>query len=241
MVEIRTLQPIVRIRMPKAKRGYRPAQVKIVVRRLVDFPPPTPQPTPCRLWQGAQGSDGYGWRKWTDNDGKRGAKSVHRWVMEQALGRALNRFEVVLHACDQPLCYRIDHLSIGTVVDNNADMRAKGRDVKPPVNRFYGEAHPMAKLTEAQVRAIKGHAISGLSTKTIAGMFEISPTTVRRIIKGVTWRPMAAPSRDLLAEARARLAAAEAEEEGKHAQAAAKPPERIRRVKPMSLQRRRDV
>ena len=81
----------------------------------------------------------------------------------------------------------MDHLSIGSAADNNRDMREKGRGVKPPVHHFKGECHPMAKLTAAQVRAIRGHYISGLSQKTIAQMFDISPQTVSKIVNGLLW------------------------------------------------------
>ncbi|MET0911437.1 MAG: HNH endonuclease [Ilumatobacteraceae bacterium] len=195
-------------------------------------PSPTPQPTPCRLWQGASGSDGYGWRK---VEGK--PVSMHRWVMAQVVGRKLRPSEVVLHACDNPFCYRVDHLSIGTVRSNNDDMRAKGRATPPPVNVFHGECHPMAKLTRHQVRAIRGHRQSGLSVRTIAEMFEISPSTVRRICKGQTWAQFGdnqpkPPTRDLLAEARARLA-----KEAASAAEPAEPPKRIRPVKPIRKDR----
>lgn len=215
MVEIRslrTLTPTKRIRVPTDKQAkYRHTQVKVVRRTQATHPSPTPQPTPCRLWQGAAGSDGYGWRKVGEGHKRKGV-SMHRWVMSQALERKLAPNEVVLHACDNPFCYRLDHLSIGTVQSNNADMRAKGRDVKPPRNVFHGECHPMAKLTERQVRDIRGHYQSGLATKTIARMYEVAPSTIRRILKGVTWNVVGdstkyvkPPTRDLLAEARERL------------------------------------
>ena len=107
MVAIRTLKPLVKLRMPTRQHPTRRTQVKVVRRTQATHPTPTPQPTPCRLWQGTQGSDGYGWRKITLADGRRIPVSMHRWVMAQLLGRRLNRYEVVLHACDNPLCYRV--------------------------------------------------------------------------------------------------------------------------------------
>ena len=190
MVQIRHLKPTVKIRMPTDRsRGnaYRPSQVVVVRRTNHDFPPPTPQPTPCRLWQGTKGSDGYGWRKITLPDGTRKSRSMHRWVMEQYLGRDLKSHEIVLHACDQPLCYRLEHLSLGTIIDNNRDMKRKGRNSPPPVNRFPGEAHPMAKLSYSQVSLIRARHAYGDDVATLAERYNVSPTTIRRIIHRVTW------------------------------------------------------
>ena len=38
--------------------------------------------------------------------------------------------KVVMHACDNPPCYRYDHLRIGTQQDNVDDKYAKGRGRK---------------------------------------------------------------------------------------------------------------
>jgi hypothetical protein len=187
VVEIRKLQPVVRISLPQreveAKRH--PGRV-YVVRRRVECPPPTPQSTPCVLWQGSVDRDGYGrFKRYVGS--KRETVRVTRWVMEQASGRKLRPDEFILHACDNPPCFRVDHLSIGSAADNNRDMREKGRGVKPPVHHFKGECHPMAKLTARQVRAIRGHYISGLKQSTIAQMFDISPQTVSKIVNGLLW------------------------------------------------------
>jgi len=230
MPEIRTLKPMVRIRMPASPRsraGGRAGQFKVVTRYNRDFPPPTPQPTPCRLWQGAEGTDGYGRRKVTREDGTRSSTSMHRWVIEQLLGRRLKSSEVILHACDNRLCYRADHLSIGTVQDNNADMKAKGRNTPPPVNVYHGECHPMAKLQAWQVRRIRGHYQSGLKATTIAEMFDVSPSTIRRIVTGVRWAQGA--DRDLIAEA------AEALVEPASAESGRLPPKRINPVKHLTI------
>jgi hypothetical protein len=50
---------------------------------------------------------------------------------------------VLLHTCDNPACVRPSHLRPGTVADNNADMRAKGRAKPPP--RHAGSTHPNAR------------------------------------------------------------------------------------------------
>lgn len=189
MVEIRRLQPSIQIRMPQAPATglWRPGRKRVhVVRRREDFPPPTPQPTPCVLWQGSVDGDGYGRFKRQVGD-ERVTYRVIRWVMEEVEGRTLRRDEFVLHACDNPPCFRVDHLSVGSAADNNADMRSKGRASKPPLNVFRGECHPMAKLTAHEVRRIRGHYISGLTMKTIAEMFDVSPQTISKIVNGLTW------------------------------------------------------
>jgi hypothetical protein len=202
MVEIRKLQPSVgRIALPTKPRSRR-SGVKVVTRRRGDFTPPTPQPTPCVLWQGTADRDGYGRMKRMVR-GEWETVRVIRWVMSQVLGRPLLPDEFVLHACDNPPCFRVDHLSVGSVRENNADMKSKGRAVKPPINRFHGEAHPMAKLNAHQVRKIKGLYISGWSAKRIAAEFEVHPSTVHRIVGGLTWA--SGPQRDLVAEAREKL------------------------------------
>ncbi len=188
MVEIRKLQPRIRIAMPeRPMTGTKHTRNRIhVVRRRGDFPPPTPQSTPCVLWQGSVDRDGYGRFKRYVGE-RRETVRVTRWVMEQAVGRKLRPDEFILHACDNPPCFRVDHLSIGSAADNNRDMREKGRGTPPPIHHFKGECHPMAKLTAQQVRKIRGHYISGLSQQRIAQMFDVSPQTISKIVRGVLW------------------------------------------------------
>jgi hypothetical protein len=143
---------------------------RVTVRRtLADYPPPTPQPTPCRLWQGVL-RNGYGVRP----DGQ----SMHRWVWEQINGPIPAGMEV-MHLCDQPLCYRYDHLRLGTHAENVADMKAKGRAVGRP-----GEAHHKAQLTEPDIRAIRA---STKSATELAREFGVHQTTISRIRLRQRW------------------------------------------------------
>jgi hypothetical protein len=168
----------------------RHTQHKRIERRRVDFPSPTPQDTPCVLWQGTLDRYGYS-RRWIyPTDGSpRYQRGMHRWVMEQLLERKLKTSEFVLHACDQPLCYRASHLSVGTVQDNNADMVAKGRNTKPPVNRMKGESNPNAKITDRDMRKIEQLWRNGFSAATIAAEFDVSPSAIRKRMNGIPKRP----------------------------------------------------
>lgn len=79
----------------------------------------------CWEWQGARNEDDYGRLRW---DGA--MQYVHRVVLAEWLGRPLADDELALHSCDNPPCYRPDHLSPGSHEENMADMVAKGRSFK---------------------------------------------------------------------------------------------------------------
>ena len=109
----------------------------LVLRRLVDHPPPTPQETPCRLWQGPLIA-GYG-NKFIPG---RGSVLMHRWVWEQINGPIPDGMWV-LHRCDNRLCYRYDHLFLGTNADNARDMWNKGRGRSPGTDKTHcPNGHP---------------------------------------------------------------------------------------------------
>lgn len=100
-----------------------------VKRTYAEYPAPTEVPGTgiCRLWQGAVDRDGYGvltGRGWADENGHRSNHHrklrAHRWVWELAYG-PIPPGMVVRHKCDNRLCYRLSHLELGTVADNNAD------------------------------------------------------------------------------------------------------------------------
>jgi len=196
MVEIRRLKPLTRLAIPT--KPFVPPKNPKPQRRLKDYPPPTPQPTPCRLWQGAVDKYGYGKKKvkYAEHTGWESDK-IHRWVLNQIREVRLRPDQVVLHLCDQPLCYRIDHLRVGTIAENNADMLAKGRASAPPVNVLKGEKHGMSKLTKAAVEVLWEMHELGASQVEIGRALGVSRTTVRRVLRGLSWTEDDVPDDDV--------------------------------------------
>ena len=84
----------------------------------------------------------------------------------------------VLHTCDDPTCSNPRHLFLGTRAQNNADRDQKGRHVP-----LRGEAHGMAKLTDAQIESIQSMR-GNRPAWSVARRFDVSVTHVWRIWNG---------------------------------------------------------
>ena len=86
----------------------------------------------CWLWRGQVDPKGYG--EFRIGSGRKGAYRkvylAHRKAYELAHG-PIPAGLCVCHSCDVPACVNPAHLWVGTVAENNADMRAKGRAVVP--------------------------------------------------------------------------------------------------------------
>ncbi len=125
---------------------------------------------------------------------------AHRVSWELAYG-PIPPGKHVLHRCDNPPCVRPDHLFLGDQRVNTEDRDRKGRVAsgaangavtKPERNPFVrnggsglkGERHPMAKLSDKQVRRIRRRWAAGVyATRVeIALEFGVSPTHVGRIL-----------------------------------------------------------
>jgi hypothetical protein len=74
----------------------------------------------CWEWQGSRVSNGYGHINGIGNG------YAHRAAWELTYGPIPDGLQV-LHRCDNPPCVRLDHLFIGTTLDNMRDRDAKGR------------------------------------------------------------------------------------------------------------------
>ena len=89
--------------------------------------------TNCWIWDGGKFNDGYGqvWYAGKTHRVHRAAAAL--WLgLKGAILEKEDRFHkdtlLVLHRCDQPLCFNPDHLFIGTPRDNTHDMMEKGRE-----------------------------------------------------------------------------------------------------------------
>lgn len=96
----------------------------------------------------------------------------------------------VLHKCDVRCCVNPDHLYLGDIDDNTADMFARGRHVTQasPHLVLRGSKHGNAKLTEQNVAQIKQRMLRGESIRPLADAFRVHHGAIWQIKKGLTWK-----------------------------------------------------
>src|SRR5262245_35312785 len=141
----------------------------------------------CLVWQGARNPDGYGNIRVITHPTIRWWK-VHRLSWYLAYGTLPDS---VLHVCDNPPCWRIDHLFAGNQDLNMKDAASKGRLRK-------GHEHPKSLLTEEQVREIKEYFatvprsdkgwIPHGGLKALAAKYRVSVETIQQIRYGRAWQ-----------------------------------------------------
>lgn len=118
-----------------------------------------------------------------DKDGyvrlRRSKKDVylHRLVYEQEVGKIPEGL-VILHSCDNPSCINPDHLSVGTIAENQLDKVKKNRQAK-------GSQNGNSKLTEEQVLEIRA---DNRPVKEIAEDYKVSTVTIYGIKNKQYWR-----------------------------------------------------
>ena len=139
----------------------------------------TPDPaTGCWQWTGGTDAGGYGVLYWGP-DGRQ-HRRAHRVAYAAFIGDPGDLH--VCHRCDNPGCVNPEHLWLGTAADNHADKVTKGRARVP-----RGAAHALAKLTDADVLAIRDRCASGEPQHAVARAFRVSQPTVSYIVRGLTW------------------------------------------------------
>lgn len=134
-------------------------------------------PDECWPWTGKRQRQGYG------RLGIVGGKHIgaHRLSYQIATGETP---DVVMHTCDNPWCVNPAHLRGGTMAENMADMREKGRDNR--TIRRRGEDHHGAKLTVSIVREIRSRPAAKAGK--LAAEFGVKPNVIHNIRAGKTWK-----------------------------------------------------
>jgi hypothetical protein len=142
-----------------------------------------PEPnTGCWLWLACIGNHGYG--LFTPKHGVQ--LLAHRAAWEFANGRPAGDLHV-LHQCDHRPCCNPDHLHLGTPADNMREASERGRTRK-------GASNPCAKLTEADVHAVRAGIAAGVSQSALGRRFGVSNGAIQGIADGKTWRAPREPT-----------------------------------------------
>lgn len=138
----------------------------------------------CWLWTGSftRGrSAGYG-RAYL-SAARKGAVHARAHRLAWAITHGDPGEMCVLHRCDNRLCVNPEHLFLGTVQDNNADRDSKGRGWDRS-----GERNVNARLSDADVLAIRRLRAKGKSLREIGERFGIADTTVSGIALKRAWK-----------------------------------------------------
>lgn len=134
----------------------------------------------CWTWMAAHNRRGYGV---VGRGGKNGGMvSAHRVAWEITYGPIPDGLWV-LHKCDNRSCVRPKHLYLGTAYDNTHDMLRRGRHGN---TGLPGERNHKAKLTVAQVRAIRREA-GTVPQYVLAERYGVTGATISAIVQGKTW------------------------------------------------------
>lgn len=159
----------------------------------------------CWIWNGPIGKSGYGvvgyqYRSW----------SAHRLSWFFTFGD-IPADMYICHSCDNKLCVNPAHLWLGTSAQNSQDMVSKGRSAKGdksssrlhpdslkrgekhwsksnPDKVRKGVYHHKAKITGAQVKAIRDRVQSGESMMSVASDVGIHVSSVSLIVNRKTWK-----------------------------------------------------
>ncbi len=128
----------------------------------------------CILWPHQKTKDGYG-RLWLFGRPVFAARAI----CAQTRGAPPDESWHSAHSCNQRACINPRHISWKSPSENMADKVEHG-------THQVGEVNPHAKLTEEQVLEMRrlrpSHSLSQL-----ADIFEVTPTTVSRIVRRLGW------------------------------------------------------
>lgn len=127
----------------------------------------------CIEWTGGLTTSGYG---------SMGGLKAHRVAWELAHGPIPDGL-LVCHHCDNRRCVNPAHMFLGTIADNNADKKAKGRAVAP-----RGSEQGRSKLTESDIPHLLSRLARGERQVDVGRHFGVSQAVVSAIKRGALWK-----------------------------------------------------
>lgn len=127
----------------------------------------------CWIWVGGFTPSGYA-RIWWDGKSRRANRVA--WFLHYGVWPTL----YVLHKCDNPKCVNINHLFLGTALDNMKDRDSKLR-------QLHGERNPHAKLNEDTVKYIRS-TYKGEEYLELSEIYGVTRESISNIIRRKTWK-----------------------------------------------------
>lgn len=131
-------------------------------------------PDECWNWIGKVERNGYGR---TTFGGSRYPVTRIVFHLENPGTFSLRSKLWVLHSCDNPSCCNPKHLRAGTAKENVEDRVKRNRSYQ-----WKGADHPFCKFTEDQVREIRLLRSNGVTGRSLAKRFGVSPGTISSIV-----------------------------------------------------------
>jgi HNH endonuclease len=138
--------------------------------------------TNCFEWIGSLDQDGYGITTFTPEKIKKTWK-VHRLIYFLLIGEIAEDI-LVCHACDNPKCFNLNHLFLGTNKDNSQDREEKGRG---RTQNQRGEKNHSATLNEVTVLQIRKMFADGTRICELVKIFNLNQPTVSKIVHRKRW------------------------------------------------------
>jgi hypothetical protein len=143
-------------------------------------------PYDCWDWPGTRNDHGYGTMA-VGRAGQQRIRRAHRLAWEFLVGPIPDGLDVC-HHCDNRLCINPKHLFLGTHAENMRDAARKGR-TRGGLVPLPGEANPGARLTDAEVLAMRRRYSAGRVTMSrLAAEYGVSLSVVANVLTRRTWR-----------------------------------------------------
>ncbi len=123
----------------------------------------------CILHEGTVVANGYG---------RVNSEYAHRVAYEEIHG-PIPEGKLVRHLCNVKLCVNVEHLALGTRVENYADARKIGAHA-------HGSRNGQARLTEEDIATIRELGKT-VAQHVIGTMYGVHQSTIGRVLAGIHW------------------------------------------------------